>query len=52
MKLGELFRNLFPAREDAGELARTRLDTWASWLLPLMGEDGVGRDPGFGDLAR
>ena len=49
MKLGELFRNLFPAREDAGELARTRLDTWASWLLPLMGEDGVGRDPGYED---
>ncbi|OLL28232.1 type VI secretion system ImpA domain-containing protein [Burkholderia sp. SRS-W-2-2016] len=49
MKLGDLFRNLFPAREDAGELARERLDTWASWLLPLPGEGGVGRDPGYED---
>ncbi|WP_322009525.1 type VI secretion system protein TssA [Paraburkholderia sp. J12] len=49
MKLGELFRNLFPAREDAGELARARLDAWASWLLPLPGEGGVGRDPGYED---
>jgi type VI secretion system protein VasJ len=49
MKLGELFRTLFPAREDAGELARIRLDAWASWLLPLPGEAGVGRDPGYED---
>jgi type VI secretion system protein VasJ len=49
MKLGELFRNLFPAREDAGELTRARLDAWASWLLPLPGEAGVGRDPGYED---
>lgn len=49
MKLGELFRSLFPAREDADELARARLDTWASWLLPLPGEGGMGRDPGYED---
>ncbi|TDN59327.1 type VI secretion system protein TssA [Paraburkholderia sp. BL10I2N1] len=49
MKLGELFRNLFPAREDADELVRARLDTWTSWLLPLPGEGGVGRDPGYED---
>lgn len=49
MKLGELFRNLFPASEDAGELTRARLDAWASWLLPLPGEGGVGRDPGYED---
>ncbi|WP_322062866.1 type VI secretion system protein TssA [Paraburkholderia sp. J63] len=49
MKLGEVFRSLFPARGDAGELARTRLATWASWLQPLAGEAGVGRDPGYED---
>jgi type VI secretion system protein VasJ len=49
MKLGELFRSLFPAREDAGEFARARLDTWAPWLQPLGGESGVGRDPGYED---
>lgn len=49
MKLGDLFRNLFPAREDAGELVRARLDTWATWLQPLAGEGGVGRDPGYED---
>lgn len=49
MKLGELFRSLFPAREDASEFARARLDAWASWLLPLPGEGGVGRDPGYED---
>ncbi|WP_233805184.1 type VI secretion system protein TssA [Paraburkholderia sp. HP33-1] len=49
MKLGELFRSLFPAREDAGELARARLDAWASWLLPFPGDGGVGRDPGYED---
>ena len=49
MKLGELFRNLFPAREDAGELTRARLDAWGSWLLPLPGEGNIGRDPGYED---
>jgi type VI secretion system protein VasJ len=49
MKLGELFRSLFPAREDAGELVRARLDAWAPWLQPLAGEAGVGRDPGYED---
>ncbi|HEY4803890.1 MAG TPA: type VI secretion system protein TssA [Paraburkholderia sp.] len=49
MKLGELFRSLFPAREDTGELARARLDAWASWLQPLSGDAGVGRDPGYED---
>ncbi|WP_027797868.1 type VI secretion system protein TssA [Paraburkholderia acidipaludis] len=49
MKLGELFRSLFPAREDAGELTRARLDAWAGWLQPLVGGSGVGRDPGYED---
>ncbi|HKT95142.1 MAG TPA: type VI secretion system protein TssA [Paraburkholderia sp.] len=49
MKLGELFRRLFPAREDAGELVRARLETWAAWLQPFAGEAGVGRDPGYED---
>ncbi|CAM2168938.1 type VI secretion system protein VasJ [Paraburkholderia sacchari] len=49
MKLGELFRSLFPAREDAGELTRTRLDAWSPWLQPLAGQAGVGRDPGYED---
>ncbi|WP_296657078.1 type VI secretion system protein TssA [Paraburkholderia sp.] len=58
MNLGELFRSLFPARENAGELARARLDAWAPWLQPLAGETsigeddvsrGVGRDPGYED---
>jgi len=49
MKLGELFRSLFPAREDAGELVRARLDAWAPWLQPLAGEASVGRDPGYED---
>lgn len=49
MKLGELFRSLFPSSEDAGELARARLDVWAPWLHPLTGEPGVGRDPGYED---
>lgn len=50
MKLGELFRSLFPASEDADELARARLDAWAPWLQPLTGEGGVGRDPGYEDM--
>lgn len=49
MKLGELFRSLFPAHEDAGALARTRLDAWSSWMQSLPGEAGVGRDPGYED---
>jgi type VI secretion system protein VasJ len=49
MKLGELFRSLFPTRENASELARARLDSWSSWLHPLPGESGVGRDPGYED---
>ncbi|MCP3719681.1 type VI secretion system protein TssA [Paraburkholderia sp. CNPSo 3281] len=49
MMLGELFRSLFPAREDAGELARARLDVWAPWVQPFPGEAGVGRDPGYED---
>jgi len=49
MKLGELFRGLFPAREDAGELVRARLDAWSAWLQPCAGEAGVGRDAGYED---
>jgi type VI secretion system protein VasJ len=48
--LGELFKNLFPARDDAEQLARTRLDAWSAWLLPLAGEGDVGRDPGYEDV--
>jgi type VI secretion system protein VasJ len=45
--LGGLFKSLFPARDDAEQLARSRLDTWSAWLQPLAGEAGVGRDPGY-----
>ncbi|RQR47666.1 type VI secretion system protein TssA [Burkholderia sp. Bp9126] len=48
--LGGLFKSLFPARDDVEQLARTRLDAWNAWLLPLAGEGGVGRDPGYEDV--
>lgn len=47
--LGGLFKSLFPARDDAEQLARTRLDAWNAWLQPLPGDAGVGRDPGYED---
>jgi type VI secretion system protein VasJ len=56
--LGGLFKSLFPARDDAEQLARSRLDAWNTWLLPLPGDGGVpqgdflrgvGRDPGYED---
>ncbi|KVN95719.1 type VI secretion system protein TssA [Burkholderia ubonensis] len=47
--LGGLFKSLFPARDDAEQLARSRLDAWNAWLLPLAGDAGVGRDPGYED---
>ncbi|WP_419690762.1 type VI secretion system protein TssA [Burkholderia theae] len=50
MKLGGLFKGLFPAREDAEQLVRARLDAWNAWLLPLSGDSGVGRDPGYEDV--
>jgi type VI secretion system protein VasJ len=43
-----LLKGLFPSR-DAGELTRSRLDTWNDWLQSLPGENGVGRDPGYED---
>jgi type VI secretion system protein VasJ len=43
-----LLKALFPTR-DAGELTRSRLDTWNGWLQSLPGEHGVGRDPGYED---
>ncbi|MCM2495702.1 type VI secretion system protein TssA [Burkholderia glumae] len=49
MMLGGLFKRLFPTRDDAEQLARTRLDAWHAWLLPLAGDTGVGRDPGYED---
>ncbi|AOK07956.1 type VI secretion system protein TssA [Burkholderia sp. AU28942] len=49
MMLGGLFKSLFPARDDAEQLARSRLDAWNTWLLPLAGDTGVGRDPGYED---
>ncbi|WP_321946982.1 type VI secretion system protein TssA [Paraburkholderia sp. J10-1] len=48
MKLGDIFRSLFPSR-DVEQVARERLDAWADWLQPLAGETGVGRDPGYED---
>ncbi len=48
MKMPGLLKALFPSR-DAGELTRSRLDTWSAWLQPLPGESGVGRDPGYED---
>ncbi|ALS62893.1 type VI secretion system protein TssA [Pandoraea norimbergensis] len=42
-----LFKRLFPARHDAEQLARARLDVWADWLVPLSGDTGTGRDPGY-----
>ncbi|KDB10163.1 type VI secretion-associated protein, VC_A0119 family [Burkholderia sp. lig30] len=47
--LGGLFKSLFPARDDAEQLARARLDAWNAWLQPLAGDGGVGRDPGYED---
>ena len=47
--LGGLFKSLFPARDDAEQLARSRLDAWNDWLQPLPGDAGVGRDPGYED---
>lgn len=49
MMLGGLFKSLFPARDDAEQLARSRLDAWNDWLRPLPGDAGVGRDPGYED---
>jgi type VI secretion system protein VasJ len=43
-----LLKALFPSR-DAGELTRSRLDTWNDWLQSLPGESVVGRDPGYED---
>lgn len=48
--LDGLFKSLFPARDDAEQLARTRLDAWNAWLLPLAGKGGAGRDPGYEDV--
>ncbi|MBR8311949.1 type VI secretion system protein TssA [Burkholderia dolosa] len=47
--LGGLFKSLFPARDDAEQLARSRLDAWSAWLQLLPGDAGVGRDPGYED---
>ncbi|WP_338641118.1 type VI secretion system protein TssA [Burkholderia pyrrocinia] len=48
--LGGLFKSLFPARDDAEQLVRARLDTWCEWLQPLAGDGDVGRDPGYEDV--
>ncbi|AYZ65018.1 type VI secretion system protein TssA [Burkholderia multivorans] len=50
MMLGGLFKSLFPARDDAEQLVRARLNAWNAWLLPLTGDGGVGRDPGYEDV--
>ncbi|MGZ2749427.1 type VI secretion system protein TssA [Burkholderia stagnalis] len=50
MMLGGLFKSLFPARDDAEQLVRARLDAWSAWLIPLAGDSGVGRDPGYEDV--
>ncbi|WP_321839143.1 type VI secretion system protein TssA [Paraburkholderia bannensis] len=48
MKLGDIFRSLFPSR-DVEQVARERLDVWADWAQSFAGGSGVGRDPGYED---
>jgi type VI secretion system protein VasJ len=43
-----VLKSLFGAR-DPDDLMRERIDTWADWLDPLPGADGIGRDPGYED---
>ncbi|KVD40550.1 type VI secretion protein [Burkholderia ubonensis] len=46
--LSTLRKALFPSR-DAEQLTRSRLAAWETWLLPLPGDAGTGRDPGYED---
>ncbi|GEM_PF-5635714 len=46
--LAGLLKKLLPS-QDADQLTRARLDAWNTWLTPLSGENGVGRDPGYED---
>jgi len=48
MMLAGLLKKLLPS-QDAEQLTRARLDAWNTWLTPLSGENGVGRDPGYED---
>ncbi|WP_039787747.1 type VI secretion system protein TssA [Herbaspirillum huttiense] len=50
MKLSGLFKGLSSGRADAEQLVQERLEAWNGWLLPLSGEKGIGRDPGYEDL--
>ncbi|SAL76417.1 hypothetical protein AWB67_04923 [Caballeronia terrestris] len=43
-----LLKSLIGAR-DPDDLLRERIDSWAAWLEPLPGADGIGRDPGYED---
>jgi type VI secretion system protein VasJ len=43
-----LLKSLFGAR-DPDDLLRERIESWAAWLEPLPGDDGIGRDPGYED---
>ncbi|MGF6260805.1 type VI secretion system protein VasJ [Paraburkholderia youngii] len=47
--LSSLLKTLFPSRDEE-QRVRARLDAWSAWLLPLPGEHGCGRDPGYEDL--
>ncbi|HEY2023165.1 type VI secretion system protein TssA [Paraburkholderia sp.] len=47
--LSSLLKTLFPSRDEE-QRVRARLDAWSTWLQPLPGEHGVGRDPGYEDL--
>ncbi len=49
MMLGGLLKTLFPSRDAAERLAQARHESWGAWLLPLAGESGAGRDPGYED---
>ncbi|WP_233834745.1 type VI secretion system protein TssA [Paraburkholderia sp. ZP32-5] len=47
--LSSLLKSLFPSRDEE-QRVRARLDAWSTWLQPLPGEHGVGRDPGYEDV--
>ncbi len=50
MKLSGLFKGLSSNRDIAEHLVQERLEAWSAWLVPLSGEAGIGRDPGYEDL--
>jgi len=46
--LSSLRKALFPSR-DAEQVSRSRLEAWDTWVQPLPGGNGTGRDPGYED---